>query len=98
MTPESSEEHICNRLSDKSIDLCVHHSVKSVCMIGDFNARTGNVDDFLLPDESLLKNNVLAEQVNDFILAEDNFDILPKHRISEDDKTNNYGSYVGIWI
>ena len=46
-------------------------SVKTVCMIGDFNARTGNVDDFLLPDESLLKNNVLAEQVNYFILAED---------------------------
>ena len=92
--PESSgytEENIFNRLSDEIIDLCVHHSVKSVCMIGDFNARTGNVDDFLLPDESLLKNNVLAEQVNDFILAEDNFDILPKHRISEDDKTNNYG-------
>ena len=79
-----------NYISYVIADLSAHLNVSKICLVGDFNARTG----------SLMDNNVCNDviEVNcsipDFV--KDNFgirntDTTCPQRISNDHKTNNYG-------
>jgi hypothetical protein len=90
--PESSiynDGEIFDNISFTILELCLHFQIDSIFVMDDFNARTGIISDSIVPDKSLLKNNVLPDCINDNVLLSECTDI--NQRISQDKRMNNRG-------
>ncbi|WAR01333.1 hypothetical protein MAR_007891 [Mya arenaria] len=62
-----------------------------VCMIGDFNVRSGLLSDFISVDQHI--SDELLDIETEMLLNKNNLDVLgfPSERYSEDYTCNNYG-------
>ena len=68
--PESSDYYdvdIFAKISLNILELGSLHNVHSVCLLGDFNARTNTLQDSIVLDESFLQNSILPDHVNDLL-------------------------------
>ena len=83
--PEIFDKIVCT-----TMELLDHYNVHNMCFTGDFNARSGMLDDFVFMDDTVSKANpVIPDLVKD-CLALPNYDI-DVLRKSKDLKTNNFG-------
>ena len=91
--PEGSvyaDPDIFKSLSGIALDLLDHLELHNICLIGDFNARTGDLNDFVCMNEKVLQANfVLSDLAKDY-LSFPNYKI-DELRTSKDPSTNNYG-------
>ena len=89
---ESSEHYCCEFFTDLALDIC---DIKSkydlpIMLIGDFNSRTGTMNDILLAenaDEVLDSSNFNHPDIINILKCLD----LPVNRSNKDTKTNNNG-------
>ena len=67
-----------------------------ICLIGDLNSRTGNLDDTFGIDQNVISNCGLDEIAHDiFDLNSDNLnDAIYKTRVNSDTTVNNYGKLL----
>ncbi len=89
IAPESSvyvDRDIFEKMSLTIVELLSHFNISQVCILGDFNARTGTLQDYILPDESLLRSNVISDYLIDHIIASVN-DSIGK-RLNSDNTVN----------
>ena len=70
------------------IAFATEHENADICLIGDFNARTSNLDDTLSIDENIFQNLNLYTDIVDNSYKLNDF--IPG-RVSCDKKANNYG-------
>ena len=65
-----------------SMELLEHFNVHNICLTGDFNARTGSIDDFVFMDEIVSKSNPIVSDLVKDCLALPNYDIdVLRHKI-----------------
>ena len=91
--PEGSvyaDNDLFDTVTFTTIDLMNHFDVDKLCMMGDYNARTGGLDDFIVIDEQVIKANPCVPNIVNECLAIPSYDI-DNIRISNDTKNNNYG-------
>ena len=69
------------------------YSYEHVCLLGDFNSRTSNCDDFMIidSDHDELTRDIIENGTNANFF--ENCDI-PMHRSSEDRRKNNFGNQL----
>ena len=82
---------LCGVLRDQSTVILIVLMLlnKQICIFGDFNARTGSLDDMFLIDENICNNlNFDRNMFTDQVGSKPN--MLPS-RSSMDKKVNNYG-------
>ena len=77
-------------LSNIILELMEHLECPNVCLIGDFNARTGRLDDFVVIDDKVMDCNIVIPNEAKDCLSLPNYEI-DQLRSSSDTKTNNYG-------
>ena len=91
VVPEGStyaKNYSFDNISYLIAELSSHHNVNKVCLVGDFNARTGTKDDVIINNEV-----IDAIDIPDFAkidLCTRGNDLCPT-RASNDHKSNNYG-------
>ena len=91
--PEGSiyaDNDIFDTVTYNTIELMNHFEIDKLCMMGNFNARTGGLDDFIIIDEQVTKANpFVPDLVNDCLtIPSCDIDVL---RVSKDSKVNSYG-------
>ena len=91
LSHENSKDHYSGLFNDLSYDICKIKSKYDLpfILIGDFNSRTGTVDDFITMDQNDLIDSSNFEYI-DFV---NTFSILdvPEKRANVDTKVNNNG-------
>ena len=90
--PESSvysDPELFDKICHCILDLNNHFNFESICLLGDFNARSGSLDDSVEIDHNIKEHNFLPD-ISEQFLHIPNYNVSP-NRMSEDDKCNNYG-------
>ena len=91
--PEGSiyaEKDILYTVTYTTIELMNLFEIDKLCMMGDFNARTGRLDYFIVIDEQVTKANPFVPDIvnNCLSIPSCDIDVL---RVSKDSKVNSYG-------
>ena len=66
---------------------------KYICLVGDFNARTSNCDDFIILDDNNHNNNNISDYVDNYTEVLESLS-LPVERSSMDMIRNRYGNML----
>ena len=66
---------------------------KYICLVGDFNARTSNCDDFIILDDNNHNNNNISDYVDNYTEVLESLS-LPVERSSMDMIKNRYGNML----
>ena len=64
-----------------------------ICLVGDFNARTSNCDDFIILDDNNHNNNNISDYVDNYTEVLESLS-LPVERSSMDMIRNRYGNML----
>ena len=85
---------IFDKIVCTSMELLEHFNLHNICLTGDFNARTGSIDDFVFMDEIVSKANPVVPDFVKDALPNYDIDVL---RHSKDIKSDNFGKYFIQW-
>ena len=66
---------------------------KYICLVGDFNARTSNCDDFIILDDNDHNNNTISDYVDNYTEVLESLSLLVE-RSSTDMIRNRYGNML----
>ena len=94
--PENSEYAVENPFGEIEEELhWFSSSCTSVLLLGDFNSRTRQLQDFVLPDRELFRLNDMSDLYDelrpDILYFEENSLYVTLHRQNPDSGINNYG-------
>ena len=70
-----TEHDAFESLSNIILELMEHLECPNVCLIGDFNARTGSLDDFVVMDDKVMDCNIAIPNVAKYCLSLPNYEI-----------------------
>ena len=84
--PEGSSYADCNTFDEIGQLICENRGDSEVCLLGDFNARTGVLQDHMEPNNILDDLSVFENEL--VYLYDNGFDL---QRFSQDSNRNNYG-------
>ena len=89
-----AHEEPYNELEQEIIRYCVNS--KNIILMGDFNSRTGQKDDYVPIDSYLSKNFGLEQLCDDFTDVLNNFQLnsVPLLRDNDDSAINSYGNMM----
>ena len=89
-----AHEEPYNELEQEIIRYCINS--KNIILMGDFNSRTGQKDDYVPIDSYLSKNFGLEQLCNDFSDVLNNFQLnsVPLLRDNDDSAINSYGNMM----
>ena len=93
INPEGSryvDEDIFDKMTYYTLELSDHFSASNICIMGDFNARTGDLIDYVHMDDLVLRDNPNVPDIVKDCLVFPSYDI-DVIRTSKDDKVNNWG-------